>query len=539
MKLNTPALLKRCPKSGKVVGLNRSHLLWRLLFPVTGLIALVWVLVRVLPNPSRATYPCMQVAAPLAGTFVSYLMACTFMAVLARVLKRACRDQRVVIAGLAIVAGLVPALVLWSQAPRTDFVPDHFVPSDSPNHPIGVARGIVPGRVTWAHDPEAVTWDGKGKELWSDKSIHLDRVEAMISQSIKDVADAPDEATAWDRIFRFYNREHDKGDVGYRPGEKIVMKVNLNNRGKGSSIDANPQVVYALLDQLVNKAGVPQENITVYEGQRIGIEQAIVPYCSDDFGRVHYVSGLHTTYGRADTITDDWQESVFKFSKPDEDINPWASSIPKLVVEADYLVNCALLKAHTKLRSNYTRVDGQTGISCCAKNHFGSILMPWELHEEIRDWNRGMGAYNPIVDLMSTKYLGGKTLLYIIDGLYAGEAHNSKPLPFKSEPFNGHWPSSIFMSLDPVAIDSVALDFIRNELYVVNNADNFLIEAATADKEQPWGGYFMPDGHHVKSLGVHEHWNNPQDRQYSRNLGTDTGIELYRVNGLEHVASLN
>ena len=28
------------------------------------------------------------------------------------------------------------------------------------------------------------------------------------------------------------------------------------------------------------------------------------------------------------------------------------------------------------------------------------------------------------------------------------------------------------------------------------------------------------------SLGVHEHWNNATDKQYTRNLGTGTGIEL-------------
>jgi hypothetical protein len=28
--------------------------------------------------------------------------------------------------------------------------------------PVGVARGVVPGRVTWKHDPAAVTWDGTG-----------------------------------------------------------------------------------------------------------------------------------------------------------------------------------------------------------------------------------------------------------------------------------------------------------------------------------------------------------------------------------------
>ena len=31
-----------------------------------------------------------------------------------------------------------------------------------PLSPSGVPRGVVPGRVTWAHDRAAVTWDGTG-----------------------------------------------------------------------------------------------------------------------------------------------------------------------------------------------------------------------------------------------------------------------------------------------------------------------------------------------------------------------------------------
>jgi hypothetical protein len=38
------------------------------------------------------------------------------------------------------------------------------------------------------------------------------------------------------------------------------------------------------------------------------------------------------------------------------------------------------------------------------------------------------------------------------------------------------------------------------------------------------------DGIVLKSLGVHEHWNNPRDRKYSRNLGTGEGIELISTN---------
>ena len=33
-------------------------------------------------------------------------------------------------------------------------------------------------------------------------------------------------------------------------------------------------------------------------------------------------------------------------------------------------------------------------------------------------------------------------------------------------------------------------------------------------------------GTRLASLGVHEHWNNPIDKQYSRNLGSGQGIEL-------------
>jgi hypothetical protein len=49
---------------------------------------------------------------------------------------------------------------------------------------------------------------------------------------------------------------------------------------------------------------------------------------------------------------------------------------------------------------------------------------------------------------------------------------------------------------------------------------------------------YDPDstGSPIPSIGVHEHWNNLTDMQYSRNLGTGSGIELVRmpqvVNGI-------
>ena len=100
-------------------------------------------------------------------------------------------------------------------------------------------------------------------------------------------------------------------------------------------------------------------------------------------------------------------------------------------------------------------------------------------------------------------------------------------------------------SQDPIAIDSVAYDFIIAELeaqtavgqtHVIypnclpegHTAQNYLHESALA-YNPPSGTYYQDGlGNLIGSLGAHEHWNNVTDKQYSRNLGKDEGIELVR-----------
>jgi uncharacterized protein (DUF362 family) len=118
-------------------------------------------------------------------------------------------------------------------------------------------------------------------------------------------------------------------------------------------------------------------------------------------------------------------------------------------------------------------------------------------------------------------------MLYVLDGLYTAE-HNEGSV-FKWASFGDHWASSMLMSQDPVAIDSVGVDMLRSEpraTQLRGNADNYLHEAAQAAKP-PSGTVYNPDKSGVLiSLGVHEHWNNSTDRKYSRNLSRKEGIEL-------------
>ena len=97
---------------------------------------------------------------------------------------------------------------------------------------------------------------------------------------------------------------------------------------------------------------------------------------------------------------------------------------------------------------------------------------------------------------MGHKHIGGKTLLYLIDGLYAGKhAKERAPRKWNIPPFNGDWTSSLFASQDPVAIDSVGFDFLWTEWDDgphQSGTSDYLIEAAMADNP-PSGTFYDPD----------------------------------------------
>src|SRR3990172_5008324 len=62
-----------CPRTGRLKGMKLCSLFRLLLFPVLGLAAVIWILIRIVPKPDRAAYPCMKVAAPIASGFLIYV----------------------------------------------------------------------------------------------------------------------------------------------------------------------------------------------------------------------------------------------------------------------------------------------------------------------------------------------------------------------------------------------------------------------------------------------------------------------------------
>ena len=428
---------------------------------------------------------------------------------------RAC--TRLSLAGLLTLGAFsAPGLRVYSQEIKQDDKGTdmgQFNPIDAPNSPMGIARGIHPGRVAWAHDAKAAAWDGS-HGLYSDADNNSQtRVDDMMEGVIMSLTTASSPADAWNQLFKTFNEKKGKGAVGYRKGEKVAVKINLNDNGGSNIIDATPHSVLSLLHQLVDIAGVAQEDITVYDAQRRGIS-AVYMYVEPLYPKVNYQN-----WGG-------FVPDVITYSS--EITDPGARSLAKAAYDAEYMINMALMKRHSQPTDKWSDGAGQTGITCTGKNQFGSIANVPPLHMSIRDWShaRGMGTYNSIVDLMAHDRIGENTLVYIVDAMYVNPKHNGKAVKFKRAPFNDGWTSSFLASNDEVAIESVVLDFIFSELPLAANADNFLHEAANIGNP-PSGVKYV--GAPLKSLGVHEHWNNPDDRQYSRNLGTGDGIELYRV----------
>ena len=176
-------IIKTCPKTGKQFQVLQRN--WpTLLLPITGLFALLWFLLRVLPKPSRATYPCQRVAAPLASAFVVWTIGLVGSTIAWRRASHLMDRSRYVLAAICAVAGVA---IIWGAISATESNPAAaaFAPSEAANSPMGVAKGINPGRVVWVHDANATNWDGSTGNWWDDKNTDPKIVDAMVSSALK------------------------------------------------------------------------------------------------------------------------------------------------------------------------------------------------------------------------------------------------------------------------------------------------------------------------------------------------------------------
>jgi len=530
-------LVKRCPKSERIVKLRFDNIYAKIAFPLVAVLAIIWFLVRVIPKPSRAVYPCQQVAAGIGGTFLLQVLGVfTSLSIYQQIRKRL--NKKVALGFIASVAVISSVSIGVALSGKNEFV-SVLTPPEGVNAPMGVEKGMFPGRVAWNQNFDATSWDGVIGNWWEDQNTSQPEVEKMLSATLQGFTDTKSDKKAWEKLFVYQNQQNGKGKKGYAEGEKIVIKLNLNGTGKPENEwkdlgYPSPQMVYALVAQLIEDAGVRGEDIILTDPSRfIGHEivDKIRANPSPEFKKViievNNASGLQG-YRTAEPDS----SALIWFDMPDG--KKLRMCLPKSFTEAAYIINYSVVRPHRVF-----------GITSAAKNHYGSVYSfeakkfhPGVLHAfALWDYptpNKIGDAHSSPV-LLGHEVINSKTFLYLTDGLYA--SYNQSGAVKRMSSFNNDWFSSLFISQDPVALESVVYDFITNEPNLITgnpsfngNQDSQFHESALANNP-PSGTKYDPenDGKGLQSLGVHEHWNNPVERKYSRNMGKEKGIELLSV----------
>ncbi|MCK9412920.1 MAG: DUF362 domain-containing protein [Prolixibacteraceae bacterium] len=491
----------------------------KIVFLLISLFATIWFLIRVIPKPSRATYPCMQVAAPMMSGFVIWILTLSGAAFAFKKAKNKLFEAKYLAAGLFLVIGMATAAIFSFQSPKEVSAADLKI-WYKPNVPLGVAKGMFPGRVAWGHNPKIASWDEKNGFWWEDRFNNQEETDKLFSQTLLSLTNVRNEKKSWDVLFRFFNKTKKNSGTGYKQGEKVAIKINQNNTSSHESsgeINANPAMILSLMRSLVNKAGIAEENITVADPSRF-ITNNIYDKCYAVYPKVHYIDHIGGDGREQSTFV----ENGFVYS---QDFKGMVHGLATCFVEADYVINLAIMKGHVA-----------QGVTLCAKNFFGctSIETDWHKNSHGSGFSQskaGKPQYSVYPDFIGHKDLGGKTVLYLIDGVYSNKGLGGLPKSkWTIPPFNNEWMGSLFASQDPVAIESVVLDFALAawpDAPDMMYSDYAMEEMALANNP-PSGAVYDPerDGTPLASLGTAEHWNNPTDKKYSRNLHKGNGIEL-------------
>ncbi len=535
-----------------------------LLFPIIGLLSLLWVVIRVGTKPSRLQYPCMKVAVPTAATFLAYIIAIFTSLFSFRKAKEKLSQSRysfgIILLLVSVAAGtfLVLHTNQYAHAQTVNLKTREL----EANEPMGVEQGTFPGRVVWVHDPDATNEDCDpdlgGHGWFLDENNDQSVIDVMLDTAVQAFTGESDIADAWDVFFRYNNSNRGKGDVGYVAGEIIFIKVN---RTSAWSIGANfepynygisetsPHLILSLLKHLVNEVGVAEEDIYIGDPMK-HIYNHDYSLWHGEFPDIHYLDHDRDYGGREIATVGDamiyysdsgavLRTNVWDYN-PDGDDPVYDDHVYEIFQDCDYLINVPTLKGHVR-----------AGVTMFAKNHFGSHTRndASHLHMGLVDpegnpnngiRRPGYGLYRVTVDLMGWELFREKNLVFLMDALWSAGYEIDQPTKWQIAPFNDDWSSSIFISQDNVAIESVGYDFLRTEYTEANHSgltyvqmegtDDYLEQAADSDN-WPVNIVYDPegDGTPIPSLGVHEHWNNGTERQYSRNLGADYGIELIAI----------
>ena len=349
----------------------------------------------------------------------------------------------------------------------------------------GEGKSDLKSRIVRIHDPNATKpWDYSANAPWNHtvepgedfpekiKERYFDYnnedvVAKMLDRGLRELADTESAADAWRMLLPNLQRS-----------DRITIKMNMNNASFDENITTNRMdqtmpLVNGILEDLVFDLGLSEERITILDASRWFHPDKMKVRCR--FKNVRWVDE------KEEERWDKNESVTFTKDTPEPGGDFW---MPKAYTQSEHIINLCLMKSHN------------CGITGAMKNHFGSIPSPRSLHEE-------MGERSYIADVCNTPSIRNKVRVNIADALFANWHNNVwAPRPWKTFPEDS--PNSLIMGTDPVALDSVMLDHIAEEIEAQgDNAPEWLKKNS---KNHGFLEYAMDE----LGLGIHEH--TPYDR---------------------------
>lgn len=338
-------------------------------------------------------------------------------------------------------------------------------PSLTPSPPVA-------GKVVHVHSEEATHWNGE-TDYWNH--VDQDVVKEMVDRGMMVLTGTSTVADAWRALL-----------PNYQVGQGIAIKVNFNNSGTcnntSGKIDGLIQPVNAVVHGL-KQMGVAETDIWVYDAIRAIPDRFL-------FGNLYTGVRFFDRVCRERAKFDSSASNAYvTFSPPSNTPFPPLTKITNVLLDATYLINIPIMKAH-----------GYTGVTLGFKNHFGTIDKPDPLHNYVGlNWAYYRSDYSLFVDLYQNSNIANKTILAIGDGLFASkDGANTPPSLWKT--FGNQVPNSLFFAFDPVAIDCVMCDFLAAEVTLPITTDDYLRLANSAglgvfERGHPWSSGYNKIGY--------------------------------------------
>lgn len=299
-----------------------------------GFIALCWFLIRVIPKPSRATYPCQQAAFPLASAFVIWISSLFTSALLFVKFKKSLTENKLVYAAIFFILSGMSFLIYLSFNPSNNLFANSFS-----NYTKAVWDGAerlakLKSNTTTYYEEVAIVKSSQPNA----SDISIDEIEAMVRESVI-MAGGLEEIIS--------------------NGDYVVLKPNLVGLPPAAGYD---QVSGIATDWRVTKAVAkivrelnPDGKIYIIESSAASSTNDIFDYYHysiENFPEVNHIVALEDSCGAFEDYSDENLDIVFLEDSirlyPDEqkpNLSP-EFYINKIYNSADVVISIPVLKNH-------------------------------------------------------------------------------------------------------------------------------------------------------------------------------------------------